>query len=419
VSFAWGIGAKKNTAPRTVIRTGGGIFYDRFGQDLILQTKLLNGLNQQLFVIKNPSYPNLPSLTGLPASANSTYSIDPSLRAPYIMQGAFSVERQLTKTATLTATYVHSQGVHQFFSINSALLNALRAGTLDPANPPAPANLYTSEGMFKQNQLITSFNVRAGKLTLFGFYTLSYANSDTNGAGSFPSNPALGITADYGRASYDVRNRLFLGGTVALPHGFRVSPFLVANSGSPFNITTGSDLNGDFQFNDRPAFATDLSRSSVVRTSLGAFDTVPIAGQTIVPMNFGEGPSQFTLNLRLSKSIGIGPRIESSNNPQPQRGEGGPRGFPGGGPPRGGGPGGGGPRGGGPGGPFGGAERSSQRYTLTFSANARNIFNNVNPATPIGNLSSRLFDQSTALAGGVFNTQSANRRIDLQVGFAF
>ena len=77
----------------------------------------------------------------------------------------------------------------------------------------------------------------------------------------------------------------------------------------------------------------------------------------------------------------------------------------------------GGPRGGG--GPFGGPERSSQRYSLTFSVNARNIFNNVNPQPPVGILSSRLFGQSTALSGGVFNTQSANRRIDLQVMFSF
>ena len=74
------------------------------------------------------------------------------------------------------------------------------------------------------------------------------------------------------------------------------------------------------------------------------------------------------------------------------------------------------------GGPFGGGgggERSNQRYSLTFSVNARNLFNNVNPAPPIGNLSSALFGKSTALAGGVFNTQSANRRIDLQMMFSF
>ncbi|HJX83063.1 MAG TPA: carboxypeptidase regulatory-like domain-containing protein, partial [Candidatus Angelobacter sp.] len=190
---------------------------------------------------------------------------------------------------------------------------------------------------------------------------------------------------------------------------------LVANSGAPFNVTIGRDLNGDSIFNDRPAFATDLSRPSVVQTNFGAFDTAPIPGQTIVPINFGNSPGQFTLNMRLSKTIGIGPKIEASNGATPpQRGEGG---RPAGGAPRGGAPT-GGPRG--PGGPMGGGpERSNQRYTLTLSVNARNIFNNVNPAPPIGNLSSSLFGQSTALAGGVFNTQSANRRIDLQVGFSF
>ena len=71
------------------------------------------------------------------------------------------------------------------------------------------------------------------------------------------------------------------------------------------------------------------------------------------------------------------------------------------------------------GGPGGGGERSNQRYSLTFSANARNLFNDVNPAPPIGNLSSAQFGTSTSLAGGVFNTQSANRRIDFQVSFAF
>jgi len=199
---------------------------------------------------------------------------------------------------------------------------------------------------------------------------------------------------------------------------------MVANSGAPFNITIGRDLNGDSIFNDRPAFATDLSRASVVQTEFGAFDTDPLPGQTIIPANFGQAEAQFTMNMRVSKTFGLGPKLEASN-PTPQQQGGGPRGpgGPGGGRPGGerGGPGGGfgGPRGpGGPGGPFGG-DRSSQRYSLTFSANARNIFNNVNPAPPIGNLSSALFGQSTALAGGVFNTQSANRRIDLQVMFSF
>ncbi len=64
-------------------------------------------------------------------------------------------------------------------------------------------------------------------------------------------------------------------------------------------------------------------------------------------------------------------------------------------------------------------ERTNQRYNLTFSANARNLFNFVNPAQPIGNLNALSFGHSVALAGGVFNTQSANRRLDFQVMFSF
>jgi hypothetical protein len=432
VGFAWGLGGTKNTAPKTVIRTGFGIFYDRFQQGNIMTTKRLNGINQQQYTLNNQTpanqtalnalyaaYPALPSPASLAAVGVATYSLAPNLRTPYTMQAAASVERQLTKASTLTVTYLHSQGLHQLFSVNT---NALIANA-------TPAYEYLSEGIFRQNQLITSFNMRMGaRLSLFSYYSLSYANSDTGGAGSFPSNPALGISADYGRAAFDVRNRLFFGGTFSLPHGFRVSPFLVANSGPPFNITTGQDLNGDSIFNDRPAFS-----ASGKQTEWGTFDSAPAPGDPRIPMNLGTTPAQFTANVRLSKTFGLGPKLETAaNNTQPQggqrpggdggRGPGGPGG--GGHGPGGGGPGGGGPGGGGrgPGGPMGGIfnpERSSQRYSLTFSANARNLFNKVNAAPPIGNLSSPDFGRSTALAGGPFNTQSANRRIDFQVVFAF
>jgi hypothetical protein len=434
VGFAWGLGGKKNAAPKTVIRTGFGIFYDRFTQGLIMNTERLNGLNQQQFTLSNltpanqtalnglyATYPNF-SLSGLTAVGTTKYFIGPDLRAPYTMQAAASVERQLTKASTLTVTYLHSQGVHQLFSVNT---NALLIGT-------TPVFEYLSEGIFRQNQLITSFNMRVGtRLSFSSYYSLSYANSDTAGAGSLPSNPALGIAADYGRAAFDVRDRFFFIGTVSLPHGFRVSPFVVANSGGPFNITTGTDLNGDSIFNDRPAFATSATLPSNLHvTPWGNFDSAPAPGDPRIPVNFGTTPAQFTVNMRLSKTFGIGPKLQTAaDNTQPQGGprggEGGrgPGGFGGGGRgPGGGGPGGGGGgRGpGGPGGgPMGGGERSSQRYSLTFSASARNIFNKVNAGPPIGNLSSAQFGTSTALASGPFNTQSANRRIDFQVMFAF
>ena len=70
---------------------------------------------------------------------------------------------------------------------------------------------------------------------------------------------------------------------------------------------------------------------------------------------------------------------------------------------------------------------NDHRYSLTFSASGRNIFNHQNLAPPVGVLSPQAFTgtssfgESISLAGngGPFGSQSSNRRIDLQVQFSF
>src|SRR5256884_7294374 len=155
-------------------------------------------------------------------------------------------------------------------------------------------------------------------LTLLGSYTLNYANSNTSGAGYIPSIPcatstlpACGIPEDYGRASFDVRHRAFVGGTVSLPWGFRVSPFLIAQSGPPFNITTGQDLYGINSFNARPTVGT-CGSSGVISTVYGCFNEVAQPGQIGIPINQETGPGRFALNLRLSKTFGFGEKKETA-----------------------------------------------------------------------------------------------------------
>ncbi|HWW13867.1 MAG TPA: carboxypeptidase regulatory-like domain-containing protein [Candidatus Dormibacteraeota bacterium] len=428
LGLAWGVGGRSGP-PKVVIRGGAGIFYDRFGGGQILQAERLNGITQQQFVINKPTcFTGLDqplvlsgncSLSGL-ANSSSIYQIDPSLYAPYTLQSAISVERQLSKSATLSVTYLNSRGFDQLLTINA---NAPFPGTpCSPCMPPNPAagNLYqyVSEGVFRQNQLIVNTNIRAGtKVQLFGYYTLNYANSDTSGVSSFPSN-SYNISQDYGRASFDTRQRLFVGGSIAMPYAIRLSPFMVASSGSPFNITTGSDLNGDSIFNDRPGLVSTAtcptvvppgSGSSIYCTPLGTFDASPTAGERITPINYGTGPAHVTLNLRLSKTFGFGPKLKSGPGNQ-----GGPRGGDGGR--------GGGQRGGplfGGGGPMMGGSTSDRRYNLTLSASARNVFNKVNLANPGGVLGSPFFDKYNNLFGGPFSTGVAVRRIDLQASFTF
>jgi hypothetical protein len=455
IGFAWAIGGHGKTPPKTVIRGGYGMFFDRFSQDLVLEALRFNGVTQQQFIVTNPDFfPTVPSISSLSGAQTlpTTYRIDPRLRAPYVMQGAASIERQLSKYANLSVTYIDSRGEHQFLT---NAINAPLPGTYPPGNPTVGTrplgNIgnvyeYQSNGVFRQHQLVFNTSVRMGThLTVTGFYSLGYAHSDTAGAGYIPMNP-YNLLEDYGRASFDVRHRVTVIGTISLPYGFRLSPFMLFASGSPFNFSVGKDLFGTAVFNSRPAFLSSATCSTVTVTAatqsactpLGTFALVPTPGQTIVPINFGNGPDHFSLNMRVSKTFGFGPKIErpAGQGQRGQGGGGGGRGGPGGGGPGGGG-GGGGPRGGGGGaggpggGPFGnagggggfGGGAANYRYNLTFSANFRNLFNNINVANPIGNLNSPDFAKSIALIGGGGGGQFANgpapRKIELQLSFTF
>lgn len=421
VGLAWGIGGAKGGPPKTVLRAGFGVFFDRFPRNLIMQSRRLNGKNQEQFVVPLPDfYPGIPDLSLISANVAqpTVYSIDPGLTSPYLMQTAASLERQLSKTTTASLTYVNTRGAHQLMTRN---INAPLPGTYDPTDPASGdrpfgdiGNLYQYEdsGIYRQNQVITNVNVRGAKwLSIFGNYTLNYARGNTGGASSFPLNQ-YDLTSSYGRTAYDVRHRVFLGGTFFLPRAIRLNPFMFASSGSPFDFTLGRDLNGDSIFNDRPGLATDISLPTVVQSAWGAFDTAPGASESIVQPNYGTGPATFMLNLRLSKVFGFGKVIESaSGGSSGGSGGGGPRGRRGGGL---------GPRGL-SGGGFGGwgDGTSNRRFNLTVSIFARNLLNVVNLAPPIGNLNSPLFGESNSLAGGPFFSQSANRRIMLRVTFSF
>jgi len=420
ISFAWGLGTGQ--APKTVLRAGWGMFYDRFDEQYVFQADRLNGSNQQQYVVNQPNfYPIVPPegspLLNTAKSFPTVYQIYPQLQPSYVMQTAVSVERQINKNANVAVSYLNTQGRHQYLTRN---INAPLPGTYDPTNPAsgvrpygdAAGNIYQYEsaGTMEQNQLIVNANVRVGsKVSLFGWYTLNYVNANTTGANSFPNNQ-YNLAQNYGPTSYDVHNRAFIGGTVALPRGIRVNPFLVVQSSQPFNITLGQDYNGDSIFNDRPTFATPgLPGQTIMVTKWGTFNLTPLPGQTVIPPYYGSGPGRFSLNLRVSKTIGFGPETKSGG------GTSGGMGGPGGG------------RGRGPGGGFGGAmggpislgNTTNRRYSLTFSVNARNVFNNINYAPLVGNLSSPIFGQPNSIAGGPYGSSSAPRKIELQAVFNF
>ena len=123
LGVAWGLGGTK-AAPKIVLRAGWGIFYDRFPPNLVLQADRQNGVNEQELIISNPNFfcPN--SLAACPAintlqstSVPTIYQIAPNLHAPMLMQTAVSVERQLTKAANVSISFLNSRGWRQLVTI--------------------------------------------------------------------------------------------------------------------------------------------------------------------------------------------------------------------------------------------------------------------------------------------------------------
>jgi hypothetical protein len=394
LGFAWGLGSRDGGPPKTIIRAGAGIFYSRVGADLVSLAERQNGINTKQFIFPDPDFfPNLPNLTlSTQQSRNQPFlptitKLDPKIRAPYTTQASIAVERQVAKNTSVSVAYLYSRGVRQILSRN---INAPLPGTFDPGNffsgvRPLGGFFnvfeYQSHGTFKQSQLITNVNMRGGKrILLLGRYVLNYASSNTGEFNTFPSNQ-FDPRGDYGRAPFDVRHRVYMGSTIDLPMRFRLSPFVVADSGSPFDIVIGEDLNGDSLFNDRPSFVTDLSRPSVVRTRFGIFDTDPIPGQTRIPRNFGTGSAVYTFNLRVSKTFVFRePRAGKVSTIE---------------------------------------KRWDPKHSITLNAYGQNLLNHVNAGEPVGSLDSPLFGQATTVKGAPFSVPAANRRINLELIYSF
>lgn len=402
LSFAYGIPRSGGKAPVTVVRGGYGIFYDRFALTDYLTTLQENGVNQIPSTFISPGSTCTPAdPAGCGTSSSNLpkiYQLGEGIRSSYTMQAAVGVDQQLGRSATMSVNYLNARGNHLYLSRNFVL-------------PTEYDDQFQSGGVYRENQLLVNGSVRLKTVTLFGFYSLNLANANTSGSGFFPTSNT-DTKVDYGRAAFAYTNFAVVGGNLQLPYAFSASPFILARSGTPYNLTTGLDPFGTSIYNQRPYFANGDSGNCRVA---GDFSSTQTGDLTSVPINYCDGPANFTFNLRLSRVFGFGKETSNSsggNGGSNGGGNGGGHGGPGGGL-RAGGPGGG--RGG-----FGpGTPSSKHRYTFTLGAQAFNLFNVVPYATPTSVLSSPRFGQYTTLAGGPFSSATAVRRITLQGTFNF
>lgn len=257
LSFAYVLDAKS----KTILRGGGGIYYDRFGGGPLLDLERYgNGARRSVVVSLNPatepvggcypiSNPGCPSVSAQPPSI---VELEPHARIPYQMQYGFSVERALGERATGTISVYSVRGIHMFRSVDLNAPTAASGYTTRPNPAYARIRQMQSEGFFENNAVDISYRGRWNKyFTGFGRYTWSHDESNDGGIGWFPENQQE--PQEWANSGYDRRQRMSMYAIFNSKSLYNIAAGIFANSGAPWTILTGTDPYGDGLYNARPA----------------------------------------------------------------------------------------------------------------------------------------------------------------------
>jgi hypothetical protein len=255
---------------RTTIRGGAGLFHQWLPPELYGYVLPFAEARQSYLIIMNPGYPDWQQggLTLL-ALQPSTYRFDQSLQLPYLFRSSIGVQQKLGPlTLQLDTRLEHGAGLPWANNLNLPAA----AGTRPY---PSYGNLYNIQNgaNSSRKELYVGIN---GPITLSGqagFWSLGYtANRSVNEVDnplSPPSNSS-DLLADRGPAGDHIPNRLYGFLALRLASHFRWSSSYTAQSGFPYNLTTGFDTNNDTVFDDRPNWA---KRNSARGTSWLSIDS--------------------------------------------------------------------------------------------------------------------------------------------------
>jgi Carboxypeptidase regulatory-like domain len=253
-SFAYVLDAQS----KTILRGGGGIYYDRFGGGPLLDLERYgNAARRSVVLSLNPA--TEPATGCVPVTACETLAaqppniveLEPNANIPYQMQYGFSVERAVGERATATISVYEVRGIDMFRSVDVNAPTAASGYTQRPNPAYARIRQMQAEGFFENNGLDISYRGRWNKyFTGFGRYTWSHDESDEGGIGWFPQNQLA--PNEWANSGYDRRQRLAVYAMFNPKSVLNLAVGVFANSGAPWTVLTGTDAYGDGLFNTRP-----------------------------------------------------------------------------------------------------------------------------------------------------------------------
>jgi hypothetical protein len=264
----------------------------------------------------NLSVPN----TGPLPPGTVLFAGQPNYKSPISQQASLGIERELGAGFTVSLSYIYVHTQHLPVALDT---NLLPGAPIDTGSTGLPSNgmsfqdwgapicsgpsasnpcfadasltilqnnVYSSAATAVYNGGIVELKKRfSNHFTMMANYTYSHAIDEATDFNSdyAPFNQT-DLAAERASSDFDQRHKVVVAGVFDSPFksvwlsGFELSPLFSYNSGHPFNLLAGADINSDNHFtNDRPPGAS---------------------------RNTGLGPDFINFDMRLSRTFRLGER---------------------------------------------------------------------------------------------------------------